>query len=117
MPDCALVEAQAAVLHTLEAGRVAGAAGDHQQAALQRQHEWRLAGSDRCDRGGGRREVGNYRQECTAIKSAAQEDFDAIVKGLIRVAGASLHHLNDQRCTALHLAAKNGHIGVVRILL
>jgi len=61
--------------------------------------------------------VGNYRQECTAIKSAAQEDFDAIVKGLIRVAGASLHHLNDQRCTALHLAAKNGHIGVVRILL
>ena len=61
--------------------------------------------------------MGNYRQECTAIKLAAQEGFDAIVKGLIRVAGASLHHLNDQRCTALHLAAKNGHIARMVILV
>ena len=58
VPECPLVEAQAAVPHAPAAGRAAGAAGDHQLAVLQRQPSWRLAGSDRFDRGGGRRELG-----------------------------------------------------------
>ena len=56
-------------------------------------------------------------QGYTALIYAAQKGFDAIVDCLIRVAGASVHHVSDQGRTALHSAAQQGSLGVVRILL
>ena len=56
-------------------------------------------------------------QGCTALLVAADNGFDAIVECLIRVAGASVHHVNVEGRTALHYAAQNGHVRVVRVLL
>ena len=53
----------------------------------------------------------------TALIYAAQEGFDAIVDCLIRVAGASVHHVNFEGRTVLHMATQLGRVGVVRLLL
>ena len=48
---------------------------------------------------------------------AAQQGHETVVSVLHRVAGASVHHVNNEGVTAMHMAATCGHVGVVRYLL